>query len=223
MTELIQRIIKSQDEFSTVSHLSLVSGMVPLCFALPKFKRLTAELKLMAVYLMLAIIFTAITHTMSAFKMNNLNVITLFTWIETFTFCYIFSKWSNSKIAFKLAMSGFLFFSLYFILSFKVGHFNTPMEVFEGLMVGSLAAFLLFKISINTNDIIYKDYRFWFTAPTLLLLGINIVTLGILNQLHAIYPKLVIFNDIIYSSISIFTHCLFAYGFVCYQRKMKSY
>lgn len=221
--ELLKRFHERLYYNLITDYLNFLSGLIPIAFAIPQFRKLTGELKLITAYLIIGILCTTINSLMAKYQINNLNVLNLFTWFETFVFLHVLGKWLNSKTGYNLAQFCFVCFSIYFLYTFQLNQFNTGVEIFAGIIVVCLSSYLLFRMSINTKEAIYMDFRFWFSFSIMLLLGINIVTLGLHNYLFSNDRIALSLTHIIYVLFSTFTHCMFAYGFICYKRKMKSY
>lgn len=223
MLDLIWKFLESDYTDIILVYFIQLSPFLPLAYALPQYKKLTIELRVLTAYLILSILFSFITMLMAKYYLNNLNVINLFTWLETFTFCFVFGKWLNSKIAFRLSMFTFICFSIHSIYYFRLYEYNSKMEAFEGIIGVCMGSYLLFKKSMNAREVIYKDFHFWFIAPSIIMLGVNIVTMGLRNLLLNTHETLGLLLSTLYSLSVIFTHCLFTYGFICYRRKMNSF
>jgi hypothetical protein len=210
-----------------LNHISSFSVLIPLLTSVYKYKRLNGELKVLAWLFMIAAIIEFALNISAIYGIHNIWISNTFMIAEGFVLFFVIGRWFDSEKAFKITMVLFTLYAIYWGYStFIIGSiftFNTTERTVKGIMLIFLSGFLLTRLATHEEIIVSRDYRFWIAFAILFYFSLTLIIFGTANLLFEDHLSVIYYTWIIHSIINIISNLLFAYGFVCYYRKMNSY
>lgn len=203
--------------FLTLEHiLSTTSILIPFVIGIFFYRKLGKDLKIFLLLLAISVIVEAIVDYFAFLKINNLWLFNIYFLIDYSFFMIVFSLWQdNRKIKNTLRISIPVFFIIWLIFLFILGgflKFNYVARYIECIIFTIVSLYTLYKIGLDGDILVYKDYRFWISLGVLIYFAGNIFiyALGFLMDSEFMDSAWIIHN-----SLNITHNLCFAGGFLC--------
>jgi hypothetical protein len=208
-----------------LDYLSSFSILFPLAAALYGFRRLNFEMKLLGYFFILSAFVDVTLLITASFHANNLWLLNIFMLIEAAVYLFICARWLHSEKLFRSVMVLFVLYFLFWIYTTFVSgsftEFNDKEKTLKGILLVLISGYLLIRISQEETIYLTRDYRFWVLSGILLYFLIGVIVFTTANYVLENHVKAMYYSWSIHSVINIISNLLFAYGFLCYYRKMS--
>ncbi len=149
----------------------LAFDLIPLVIGISSWRRVSADLRVLAAFFALTTIFDLILLYLAIYKMPNRDVLLIYSWLEFLVFGYLYLCWQSSKRPKSVLSSCFGFLILFFCL----GSFLNPEQDFlyytqiaECTTFIALSLHTLYKFMASDLGAISKDHRFWVSSGILI-------------------------------------------------------
>jgi hypothetical protein len=208
-----------------LDYISAFSVLFPLAAALYKFRQLNTGLKILGVFFIFSAAVEAMMIILSGYGVKNVWLANVFALLEAAVYFYLCGRWFNLVEMFKAVMWLFIMYFIYWLLTtFFAGsflEFNDKEKVLKGIFLIGISGYLLIRISAEDSIMLVKDYRFWILSAILIYFSISEVVFATANFILDNNHPAMEYVWAIHSMINIISNLLFAYGFVCYYRKVN--
>jgi hypothetical protein len=210
--------------FSTLNFISALSVIFPLASGISRYKILGKEYYILLIFFFVSFLVELTATILNFQSVNNLWLGNIFSLAECFFWGIIIRAWfPPGKIRVLILIFLFLFFSVWCYSTFiQLGlfQFNNYMRAVESVVFIFLSCFLLFNVSLDTSEIIFKNPKFWFGSGLLIYFSLNLIVFGTVNFVLSNHTQLMIKTWVIHSITNIIANLLFTTGFLCIKRKM---
>jgi hypothetical protein len=206
--------------------LSSLSILFPFAAALYGFRLLNKELKLLAGLFIFSTAVEITSFITSYYRVNNLWLLNSYNLIEGFVFFYICARWFQSATVFKVLMTIFGLYVLYWMYSTVVAStifdFNDKEKTLKGILLILTSGYLMLQFSKEETIVLTQDYRFWIIASILIYFSAGVAIFSTANYILEDNVKAMYYSWNAHSVINIICNLLYAYGFTWYYQKVNS-
>lgn len=199
--------------------------LIPIAISFYRFHQRTIEMKALSLLLYLIFSLDIINKILSYFSMSNLFIWHIYTPIEFYFYCFIFSKQivpPLSKSFFRSVLYAFgavALLNMLFVQGFA--QFNSYTRVLEGLIFISFSVVLLFQLFRQEESVPFQNKpMFWFASAVLLYFSGNLFVFIFSNFILQYFINL---NKIVWTSnalLNYITYILFAVALWKDSRKL---
>ncbi len=188
---------------------------IPVVISFYRFHQRSIEMRALSLFVYLMLFFEVVGHILSNLGMPNLFIIHIYTPVEFYFYCFIFSKQivpPLPKSFFKgllYAFGAIALLNMLFIQGFA--QFNSYTRVLESLIFISFSVVLLFQLFRQEESVPFqRKPLFWFACGILLYFSGNLFVFIFSNFLLQYYTQLNKYIWLFHTLMNAITYVLFA-------------
>lgn len=178
---------------------------------------------LMRIYIYIAAATEIIMFVYVMNNANNLQIANVFCLVQFFVVYLALTSWlPNNKI--KLWLNIFLVFAMllltgYFISIFSYRYFDSFSSSIEGVMLAVLSAYVLYHLTGDHSDYLYRNYKFWFVVAVFIYFSVTSIVFATSNYVLKNSLFLRDYTWVINSFLTILANAFYIKGLLCLKKK----
>lgn len=198
-----------------VDLVSALSVLIPSAASIYFFRSASRDMRFFALFIILSLISSLAVTTLAIYQVNNLWLFHAFTPIEYGLLIYVFSFWQSQSMARILKWSIALFFLVWIgtiLLQIEqFDHFYHPTRSLSTIILTIISLYTLIRISIQGENLIFRDYRSWIILGVLLsFTGTAIIfdlsDLALIRSVWTIHSILNVTGNLCFACAFLFVH-----------------
>ncbi|MFQ5709956.1 MAG: hypothetical protein ACE5HO_21075 [bacterium] len=204
-------------------NISSFSILIPVFLGIFFFRRLAKDLKVFLLYLVFSLLVEIINFYLSLKDISNIWVFHFYTLAEYSLLVWVFSFWQKRTELRRILRTSVIGFALIWLTAKlfieDLSSFDSFTASLEGILLVGISAYTLYELSKDEASIIYKVPRFWIASAILIYFTGNMMILAFGNTIITEMEKAWTIQWI----VNILTNLCYTGGFLCLQRRRKSF
>jgi len=153
---------------------------------------------------------------------NNMQVFNIFSLTQYFLVFLALSQWipqgmRRTLLYIFLGLST-LFFGSYLFTIFNLKYMDTFSSSIEYIILTLLSAYVLFHLTDDQSDYLYRNFKFWFTVGVFLYFSVTSIVLATANYVLKDSGMLQDYTWAINGFLTILASVMYIKGFLCLKR-----
>jgi hypothetical protein len=186
------------------------------------FRRLSKEMKILAIFFSVIVIFEAIFFYYRNRNINNLWLIYPYAIIEYGLLTVVFSHWLSNVKTKRIALWSIPLYGIISIVFLiwleREDQFNNYSKSLECILLISISAYTLLDVSKHTTQSLLKETRFWVSTAVLIYYTSSLMLNALSNMLMSFPLETVRIVWTVNTCILIVANLLYSKGFLCQAR-----